>query len=69
MNKEQIQGNFDQFKGKLKEAYGRLTDDEISMYNGKRDQFLGKVEEKYGLAKDEARKKLEEFEQSCSSCH
>ena len=41
MNKEQIQGKGTQLKGKLKETFGRLTDDELSLYEGQRDQFFG----------------------------
>ena len=66
MNQEQTKGTFDQFKGKLKETWGRLTDDEIALYNGKRDQFFGKLEEKYGLAKEEAEDRLKEIERSAN---
>ncbi len=64
MNKDQIEGNWNQFKGKLKETWGELTDDEVALYNGKRDQFLGKLQEKYGIAKEEASKRVEELEAS-----
>lgn len=68
MNKDQMSGKFDQLKGKVKETWGRLTDDEIALYNGKQDQFFGKVQEKYGVAKEEAQKKLKEFEKACGYC-
>lgn len=48
----------------MKEAWGDLTDDEISMLNGKRDQFYGVVQERYGIAKDEAEKRIESFEKN-----
>ena len=40
---------FNQMKGKLKETWGRLTDDDIALYEGKRDQFLGRIAGKIRL--------------------
>jgi uncharacterized protein YjbJ (UPF0337 family) len=62
MNPEQAKGKFDQMRGKMKEAWGRLTDDDIALYEGKREQFYGKLKEKYGLAKEDAEKKLAEMQ-------
>jgi len=66
MNQEQATGKFDQLKGKLKETWGRLTDDEIALYAGKRDQFFGKLEEKYGVAKEDAEEKIREMDRISS---
>lgn len=68
MNKDQMQGKYEQLKGKIKESWGKLTDDDIALLDGKKDQFFGKVQEKYGIAKDEAEKKMKEFERSCGTC-
>jgi uncharacterized protein YjbJ (UPF0337 family) len=65
MNQDQIQGKFDQLKGKIKETWGRLSDDDIALANGKRDQFLGKLKETYGLTVEDAQKRLSELELSC----
>ncbi|MBY0407541.1 MAG: CsbD family protein [Rickettsiales bacterium] len=65
MNKDTMEGKFEQFKGKIKETWGRLTDDEIALFNGKKDQFFGKVQEKYGVAKEEAQKRMDELKKSC----
>lgn len=62
MNKDQVEGNWNQFKGKVKETWGKLTDDDIALFNGKKDQFFGKVQEKYGIAKEEAEKSVREWE-------
>lgn len=62
MNKEQWSGNWKQIKGKVKEAWANLTDDDIEAVQGKRDQLAGKIEERYGIAKEEAQQQLEEFE-------
>ena len=66
MNKDRMEGNYEQFKGKIKELWGRLTDDEIALYNGQQEQFFGKLQEKYGIAKEEAEKKLKAMEDSCN---
>ena len=62
MNKDQIEGNWEQFKGKVKEAYGKLTDDDIALFNGKKDQFFGKIQEHYGDVKADAEKKISDYE-------
>lgn len=69
MNKDQIEGNWEQFKGKIKQMWGKLTDDDIALVNGNRQEFFGKVQEKYGIAKEEAEKRLKEVEKSCGSCY
>ena len=62
MNKEQAEGKFEQLKGKLKETWGKLTDNDITLYDGKREQFLGKLKEHYGLAKEDAEVKIKALE-------
>jgi uncharacterized protein YjbJ (UPF0337 family) len=59
---DQIEGNWKQFKGKIKETWGDLTDDEIDQIAGKRDILLGKLQERYGMEKDEADRRLRDFE-------
>ncbi len=65
MNKDQAQGKYEQIKGKIKEAWGRLTDNEIALYNGKQEEFFGKLQEKYGLAKEDAEKRIKEMRDAC----
>ncbi len=62
MNKDRIEGNWKQFKGKVKENWGRLTDDDLDIVAGKRDQLLGRIQERHGLTQDEASKQLTEWE-------
>jgi uncharacterized protein YjbJ (UPF0337 family) len=64
MNWDQITGDWKQFKGKVKEKWGKLTDDELTTIAGKREQLAGLLQEKYGLAKDQAEKELNEFSQT-----
>jgi uncharacterized protein YjbJ (UPF0337 family) len=62
MNEDRIKGNWKQFKGKVKEKWGKLTDDDLDMMEGKRDQLAGKIQERYGITKDEANRELDELE-------
>ena len=61
MNWDQITGNWMQFKGKVKEKWGKLTDDDLTTINGRREQLAGVLQQKYGYAKDQAEKELDEF--------
>ncbi|MBI4211754.1 MAG: CsbD family protein [Deltaproteobacteria bacterium] len=62
MHWDQIKGNWKVFKGKVKERWGKLTDDELDQIEGRRDQFIGKIQEKYGITKDEAERQANDFE-------
>jgi uncharacterized protein YjbJ (UPF0337 family) len=62
MNDDRAQGNWKQFKGKVKEQWGKLTDDDLDVVDGKRDQLAGKIQERHGLAKDEAERQITDFE-------
>ena len=64
MSWNRIEGNWKQFKGKIKETWGDLTDDELEEIAGKRDVLLGKIQEKYGIAQDEADKRIKDFEKT-----
>jgi uncharacterized protein YjbJ (UPF0337 family) len=61
MDWNRIEGNWKRTKGKIKEKWGQLTDDDISQVNGKRDQLEGKIQERYGLAKDRARRDIDDW--------
>ena len=54
MNKDMIAGNWKQLTGKVKEQWGKLTDDDLTVIEGKRDQLIGRVQERYGIARDKA---------------
>lgn len=64
MNQDQMEGKWKQFKGKAKEQWGKLTDDDLDVIAGKRDQLIGKVQERYGIAREEAEKQVSAFEKS-----
>jgi len=61
MNWDQVAGKWKQFKGQMKQKWGKLTDDDLDVIAGKRDQMAGKLQERYGFAKDQAEKELDEF--------
>ena len=62
MNKDEIGGNWKQLKGKAKEQWGKLTDDDMTVIEGKRDQLVGKIQERSGYAKDQAEKEVSDWE-------
>jgi uncharacterized protein YjbJ (UPF0337 family) len=61
MNSDQIEGKWKQFKGNVKEQWGKLTDDDLDVVNGKRDKLIGRIQERYGKSKDEATKEVDSF--------
>ncbi len=61
MNKDTVGGTFRQLKGKIKQQWGKLTDDEIDQMDGNADILAGKIQERYGLARDEAEKQAKDF--------
>src|SRR5271157_555006 len=61
MNWDQITGEWKQLKGKVKEKWGKLTDDDLTTIAGKREYLAGLLQERYGYAKDQAEKELNEF--------
>jgi uncharacterized protein YjbJ (UPF0337 family) len=65
MNAEQVKGNWQIFKGKIKEQWGKLTDDDVNVAEGQFDQVAGKIAVKYGMAKEDARKQLERLQSDC----
>jgi uncharacterized protein YjbJ (UPF0337 family) len=48
-------------KGKIKEQWGNLTDDDLNVINGKQDQLERKIQERYGYAKDQARREIDDW--------
>jgi len=63
MNWDTIEGDWKQFKGLVKEKWGKLTDDNLDIIAGKRDQLAGKLQETYGITKDQAEIQVKAFEE------
>jgi len=66
MNWDQMKGDWKNFKGKIREKWGELTDDELDKVQGRREQFEGLLQKKFGVVKEEAKRQIDEFEKSCS---
>ncbi len=64
MNQDTMQGTWRQFTGKVKEQWGKLTDDDLDVIDGKRDQLLGRIQERYGIARDKAEQQVKDFEKT-----
>lgn len=62
MNWDDIEGQWKVMKGKVKEQWGDLTDDEIDTIGGKKDQLIGRIQKRYGMAREDAARQVEEFE-------
>ena len=61
MNRDVLEGKWKQLRGKVREEWGELTDDELDQIAGRRDQLVGKIQEKYGYTRDEAERQVDEF--------
>jgi uncharacterized protein YjbJ (UPF0337 family) len=61
MTNHQLAGNIKQWKGKLKEQWGKLTDDDVDRLDGRREQLVGKIQERYGRDRAEVEKEVDSF--------
>ncbi|RST83425.1 CsbD family protein [Aquibium carbonis] len=61
MNKNQIEGNWEQIKGKVQSQWGKLTNDDLDIIEGDRKQLAGRLQERYGKAQEEAEREVDEW--------
>jgi uncharacterized protein YjbJ (UPF0337 family) len=61
MNWYEIEGNWKKFKGEIKQRWGRLTDDDLDIIEGKREKLSGEIQRKYAIKKEEAEEEIEDF--------
>jgi uncharacterized protein YjbJ (UPF0337 family) len=61
MNRDIIQGNWNQLKGKVRQQWGKLTDDDLDVIEGHRQELIGRVQERYGMMRDEAERQVDTF--------
>ncbi|MDI1309858.1 MAG: CsbD family protein [Methylotenera sp.] len=61
MNKDTLQGDWKQLTGKIKQKWGKLTDDDMTQAEGNREYLVGKLQEHYGLTKDMAKQNLKDI--------
>jgi uncharacterized protein YjbJ (UPF0337 family) len=64
MDWNRVEGNWKQLKGRAKQQWGKLTDDDLTAANGRREELAGKVQERYGIAKDAAHKQVDDWARS-----
>jgi uncharacterized protein YjbJ (UPF0337 family) len=64
MNEDRIKGQWKQLSGKLKAKWGQLTNDDVDVAEGNAEYLAGKLQERYGLARDEAKRQVDEFSSS-----
>jgi uncharacterized protein YjbJ (UPF0337 family) len=62
MNKDKAAGQWKQLKGKVKEQWGKLTDDDLMVLEGDQDQLAGRIQQRYGIAKEEAERQVRDFQ-------
>ena len=58
MNEDTLKGQWTQLKGKVREQWGKLTNDDVDQIEGRSEQLIGKIQERYGVARDEAQSQV-----------
>jgi uncharacterized protein YjbJ (UPF0337 family) len=61
MTNHTIEGNWKQLKGKVKQKWGKLTDDDLDCINGKREELVGRIQESYGRSRKDAEDEVGKF--------
>ena len=61
MNADQLKGNWMQFKGKILERWGQLTNDDLDVIQGRVEQLVGRIQEKYGMTRDAAEREVDNW--------
>ena len=61
MNRDRLEGKWKQLSGSVREQWGRLTDDRLSVVAGRHDQLAGRYQEQYGIKQEEGKRQLRDF--------
>jgi uncharacterized protein YjbJ (UPF0337 family) len=61
MNWDRLEGKWKQAKGSVKQQWGKLTDDDLNVIDGRRDMLIGRIQERYGIAREQAEKQADEW--------
>ena len=64
MNEDTIKGQWKQLSGSIRQQWGKLTDDDLTVAEGNAEYLVGKVQERYGVARDEAERQVRDFQRS-----
>lgn len=69
VNKNIIEGQWTTVKGKVKEKWGKLSDDDLTRIEGKRDQLLGAIQKAYGYNQERAEKEVSQWEKELEASY
>ena len=61
MNSDRNEGNWKEMKGKVQQKWGKLTDDDLDVIDGRREELVGKIQQAYGKSRDEAEKEVDGY--------
>jgi uncharacterized protein YjbJ (UPF0337 family) len=64
MNWDRVEGNWKTLKGQVKQQWGKLTDDDLDVIDGKREELLGRIQNAYGMSRDDADRQIREWEKN-----
>ena len=64
MNKDQVEGKSRELLSKIKQAYHKMTDDDLALYDDKRDEFYAKLQQTHGIAREAAEEQIKRMEKS-----
>ena len=66
MNEDTFKGQWTQIKGRVREQWGKLTNDDLDQIQGRAEQLVGRVQERYGIARDEAKRQVDDWMRNTS---
>jgi len=66
MNEQEFKGQWKILRGKVREQWGKLTDDDVEIIDGRSEQLIGLLQKRYGIMQEEAEKRLQKFLQGQS---
>lgn len=61
MNWDRVEGNWKQFKGEIRQQWGKLTDDDLDQIGGVQTKLVGRLQERYGMERDEAERQVDSW--------
>ena len=61
MNEDTLKGQWTQIRGRVREQWGKLTNDDLDQIQGRAEQLIGRVQERYGVQRDEAKRQVDDF--------
>lgn len=64
MNWQMVEGKWKQFKGQAKQRWGRLTDDDLDVIDGKRDELVGRLQSRYSKSREEVERDIDDWQNS-----